>query len=106
MTEFNYINIGEVGRFNPDDYPKMVAELDVMIRDLHPFPVNFRQGIVISYLKDTPQKTEWIDGNPGLVKLMTSRALVTVHTEKLFEACRWNKAFRADLERYIRAKLN
>lgn len=106
MTAINYSDIGEARKFNSDDYPVMVAELATMIKDLHQVPIYFKKDIIVSYLKDHCVKTEWINANPVLVKMITSGVLATSHLEKMFEGCRWNSAFRADLEKYIKAKVN
>lgn len=106
MPEFNYSNIGETGKFNADDYPLMVAELTVMISDLYAIPIYYKKDIVVSYLKDHSIKAEWIAANPALVKIMTSGSLSTSHLEKLFEGCRWNTAFRTQLELYVKQRMN
>ena len=106
MHEFQYENIGEVRKFDADDYPKMVAELTVVLDDLVHIPIYFKRDIIVSYLKDHSIKTEWINANPKLATLMTSGSLATRHLETLFEACRWNKTFRVDFERYIKARVN
>jgi hypothetical protein len=105
MDTFND-NIGEIEKFNPDNYPKMVAELATMLQNINHISVYYKKDIVVSYLKDHSIKTEWISANPNLAELMASGKLSTTHMETLFESCRWNKAFRTDLERYIKEKLN
>lgn len=99
-------DIGEIEKFNPDNYPKMVAELTAMLSSLNPIPVYFKREMIISYLKDHCIKTEWIAANPNLATLMISGRLSTTHLEALFESCRWNKAFRSDFERYVKERLN
>ena len=106
MQVSNYTNIGETEKFNAENYPSMVAELTSMLKDLHQIPIYFKRDIIVSYLKDHCVKTEWIDANPVLVKMMTSGTLITHHLERLFEGCRWNKIFRADFERYVKARIN
>jgi hypothetical protein len=106
MAEINYSNIGDVDKFNAEDYPNMAAELTTMISDLHHIPVYYKKDIVVAYLKDHSVKTEWINANPNLVKLMTSGTLTTGHLEKLFEGCRWNAGFRTQYERYIKQRLS
>jgi len=106
MTEFNYSNVGETGKFNSDDYPTMVAELTLMLKDLHQVPIYFKKDIIISYLKDHSVRTEWIEAKQNLVKILRSGGLATAHLEKKFEGCRWNTPFRTDLERYIKARIN
>jgi hypothetical protein len=105
MSEFNG-NIGEMEKFHPDNYPDMVTELSSILKGISHIPVYYKKDIVISYLKDNSIKTEWIAANPNLAALMTSGTFSTTHTETLFGWCRWNKAFRLELEQYIREKLN
>lgn len=106
MPQLNNINIGEMEKFNPDNYPYMVSELKEIVNTLRDVPIYFKMDIVISFLKDHSIKTEWIEANPALIKILTSGILVTGNLEKLFEGCRWNKTFRLDFERYLKSKLN
>ena len=106
MSDSNYANIGETKSFNADDYPTMVAEMLQVAKDLQQLPIYFRKEIFISFVKDHCIKTEWSDANPTLATKMTSGSLSTAHIEKLFEGARWNKPFRLDLERFIKARLN
>jgi hypothetical protein len=99
-------NIGEIEKFDPNNYPKIVAELTTMLASLKLIPVYFKREMVISYLKDHCMRTEWIAANPNLAALITSGNLATTHLEMLFESCRWNKSFRTDLERYVKEQLN
>lgn len=105
MTTYND-NIGETDKFNPDNYPHMVAEIAGMLKAISHIPVYYKRDIVISYLKDHSIKNEWIAANPDLATLLVSGKVSTTHIEALFECCRWNKAFRFDLEQYLKRKLN
>lgn len=105
MDRQNHYNIGEMQRFSAADFPHISAELSKIVSDLHEFPVYFKKEIVVSYLRDHSIKSEWIEANPRLVKLLTSGVLATGQMEMLFERCRWNKPFRQDYERYIRITL-
>src|SRR4051812_36319177 len=105
MSEFND-NIGEMEKFHPENYPAITAELFSMLNGISHIPVYYKKDIVISYLKDHSIKTEWIAANPDLATLMTSGTFSTTNIENLFGCCKWNKAFRLDLERYLKEKLN
>jgi hypothetical protein len=105
MTAF-HDNIGEIERFNPDNYPKMVHEITTMLATLDPVPVFFKREMILSHLKEQAMKTEWISANPNLAALITSGKLPTAHLEALFQSCRWNKSFRSELERYVKERLN
>jgi hypothetical protein len=106
MSTYSVTDIGEVQKFNPADYPNVVSELTELLKQTGHFPVYFKREIVISYLKDHSLNNNWINANPELAKLITSGAYVTKDIELLFQACRWNKAFRSDLELYIRTRLS
>jgi hypothetical protein len=99
-------NIGEIERFNPDNYPKMVNEVTLMVDQLDPVPASYKKEMVLSYLKEQGMKNEWILANPNLANLIHSGSLPTAQLEALFQSCRWNKTFRSALERYVKDRLN
>jgi len=105
MHSFND-HIGDMEKFNPDNYPTMAAELTVIIKDINYLPIYFKKDIVLSYVRDHCIRSEWSVANPDLSAVMTSGKLSTSNIEKLFDACRWNKTFRQDLERYVKERLN
>ena len=99
-------NIGDLQKFNPNDYPKVVLEITQMLEKIHHIPVYFKRDIIISFLKDHSLKKDWIAANPALTQMFTSGVFVTGNIESLFESCRWNKAFRNDFEAYIKRVVN
>lgn len=92
--------------FHPGNYPGITAELLGILKGITEAPVYFKKDIIISYLRDHSIRSEWINTNPLLVKMMTSGIFVTTQTEKLFDLCRWNKQFRLELEQYIKEQFN
>jgi hypothetical protein len=96
----------ETKSFDPHDYPKMVAEIEQVAKDLLAFPMYFRKEIFISYVKNHSIRTEWINANPSLANKVISGSLSTENIGKLFEGSRWNNSFCLDFERFIRKCLN
>jgi len=105
MNESINDNIGEMNVFKATDYPSLSAEVHQVITDVRHTPVYYKSDIIISFLRDHSMKTEWIEANPVLAKIILSGSLVTKHIESLFDACRWNKPFRTQFERYLKGML-
>jgi hypothetical protein len=92
-------------KFNPANYPKAFYELSVLSQGLEHISIYFKVEIIISYLKDHSLKTDWVEANPALSRMVTSGFFKTSHLESLFESCRNNKAFLKDFEDHISKKL-
>jgi hypothetical protein len=92
-------------KFNPANYPKVFHELSVLNQGILHIAIYFKVEIIISYLKDHSLKTDWIEANPALARMITSGFLKTSHLESLFESCRNHKVFLKDFEDHIRKEL-
>jgi hypothetical protein len=88
-------------KFSPENYPKAFHELSILNQGIAHVAIYFKVEIIISYLKDHSLKTDWVEANPALARLITSGFFNTSHLESLFESCRNNKVFLYDLEEYM-----
>lgn len=88
-------------KFSPENYPKAFHELSVLNQGIAHVAIYFKVEIIISYLKDHSLKTDWVEANPALARLITSGFFKTSHLESLFESYRNNKVFLYDLEEYM-----
>lgn len=102
----DYNNIGETETFNPENYPKIEMELDELLERFCDISGYYKREIIIPYLKKNSVKKELIDAFPAISALLLSGNFKTANLEALFASCRWNKAFRSSLERYIKGRLN
>jgi len=103
LPSFYHIGINE--QFSSANFPNVALELTALNQGISHIPIYFKGEILISFLKDHCLKTDWIDANPALAKLVTSGFLKTSHIEALFESCRRNKPFLSDFEAYMNKQL-
>jgi hypothetical protein len=97
--------IKDYEKFSPVNYPNAMHELAALIQGISQIPVYFKVEIIISFLKDHNLKTNWVEGNPALTRMITSGFFKTAHLESLFESCRHNKVFLNDFEAYIKRQI-
>ena len=102
MFQYSKYNIKEKDSFHPDDYPKVLSELADINRGIAGLPELHKGDIIISFLKDHSLKNIWLNANPALTELFSTRHFVTTHLESLFESCRINNRFTEEFEEYIR----
>src|SRR5688572_4030933 len=105
IMSYNTSTIKDYERFSPANYPNAVYELSALNQGISDIPIYFKVEIIISYLKNHTLKTEWIDANPALARMITSGFFKTSRLESLFESCRNNKVFLTDFEDYISKQL-
>src|SRR5262245_101806 len=92
--------------FRPDDFPKVVSELDALLRFISNMPANYKKEILLSFLKKQSLHDDWITANPDLPLLISSGVFATDHLESLFDACEQNKQFRQEYEGYISSAIS
>lgn len=92
-------------KFDPANYPKAFYELSVLHQGIAHIAIYFKVEIIISYLKSHSLKTDWVEANPALSRMITSGFFKTSNLESLFESCRTNNVFLKDFEDHISKKL-
>jgi hypothetical protein len=102
MFQYRRYNIRNTDQFRPDDFPKIMDELSEINNGIAGLPGVHKGDIIVSFLKDQSIKTDWLNANPALAGLITSRHFETTHLESLFESCRINNQFTEEMEVYIR----
>lgn len=98
--------IEESNYFSALEHPEAFGEIKVMAHQVADIPGNYKPEMLISFLRDHSLKTEWLDGNELLVRLITSGSMKAYQTERLFQQRRASKLFIADLETCIRGQLS
>lgn len=99
------LNINDEGIFSPSAYPQVVEELRVLKEQASIFPSTYKWEIIVSYLKDHCLKNVWIDANPSLTKLMTSRRLATNGLEAFLEVAKKQPVLLHSFEKYLQTFL-
>jgi hypothetical protein len=102
---FIQYSIKDTDRFDELQFPGVVREIAGLHQSVWKIKSAEKTAIIISLLKDHSIKTEWLQANKELARLLTSGALPTSHLESLFGSCKDNPTFRKGLEDYITAKL-
>jgi hypothetical protein len=105
LNNTNSTIIKDNEKFDPANYPRAFQELSVLIQGIAHIAIYFKVEIIISYLKDHSLKTDWVEGNPALSRMITSGFFKTSQLESVFNSCRNNKAFLKDFEDHISKKL-
>jgi hypothetical protein len=65
-------------------------------------PYASRTEILISLLKDHCIESKWVEANPGLTEMISSKVLPLADFEALFESGKDNAAYIRELEEYIK----
>lgn len=98
-------NIKNSDTFDASHYPDVEKEIEELTHTLVNIRSEHKAGIVISLLKDYSIKTEWLERDRELARLVRSSAVETSHLESLFSACKDKPKFLEGLETYLRLKL-
>src|SRR5687768_10865155 len=103
----NNINntIKDYEKFSPSNYPNVIQELSVLSQGISQISNLYKVEIIVSYLKDHCLKTEWMEANPPLTRMITSGYFDTSHVESLFASCHNNTIFLKSLEDFIENQL-
>lgn len=101
----NITIIKDYEKFSAANYPKAMHELTALNQGISHISIYFKVEIILSYLKDHSLKTDWVEANPALARMITCGFFKTSHLESLFESCRKNKVFLNDFEEHIGRQL-
>ena len=101
---YNKYEIGGTEHFNQTLYPQVEEEVSVLVQNIGHIPAKHKSEILISFLKDHSIKTEWLEDNNEVARLITSGFLRTSHIESLFTSCRNNPGFLKEFEQYLNGR--
>lgn len=102
---YSKYNISDTLRFSILDFPKVELELLIMKNAITAVPNDFKDLMIISFIKDHSLKTEWVAANPDLAKLLNSNSFSTTQSHSLFESSKRNTVFSTAFEAHIRDKI-
>ncbi len=100
----NY-TIGENDSFDIQRFPDLEQEIATMSQTVSKFRSLRKPDVVISYLKDHCVSVSWMTDNEELIKMLRSGRVIAKETEAFFTACRSNRQFLTDFERYMSSML-
>jgi hypothetical protein len=106
MFTYKKYTIKDSDSFIAAHYAGMEENLAQMSLMLAKLPSNHRKEMVLSFLKNHSMKTAWVEANPGLAEMITSKELPLGDLEALFESSRNNPSFRHDLEMHVGHQLS
>ena len=106
MHRYRQYNIKNTDKFQPDDYPKVLTELEEINSEIAGLPAIHKGDIIISYLKDHSLNKTWLSANPAVTELLNSGRFVTANLKSLFECCQVNDQFSEAFEEYIRKNIS
>ena len=92
--------------FDEFNYPRLQDDMESIKAGIAHLPADFRNEMIISFVKDKFIKEEWTAINPSLAEKINSKSLAIECLEELFDSCSNNDMFRQELEMYIRKMLN
>lgn len=92
--------------FDESNFPQLQDDLEAIKAGIADMPADFKDELIISFVKNQFIKAEWKEMNPSLVEFVNSKSLAIEYLEELFDSCSENEAFRKELEMYIRKMLN
>ena len=93
--------IKETDQFNPDDFPRLTEDLEIIGIAMASVPSAYNKEMLISFLKDHKIQNDWVNANPRLAEMISSKSLPVKNLEELFDSCSHNPTFRKGLEEYI-----
>jgi hypothetical protein len=92
--------------FDESNFPQLQDDMGAIKAGIAHLPEDFKNELIISFVKNQFIKTEWKERNPSLAEFVNSKSLAIEYLEELFDSCSENEVFRQELERYIRKMLN
>jgi hypothetical protein len=101
---YNKYLVKESDQFMADQFPSIVAELDIMETAMANIPALNNKEMLIAFIRDHSIKLDWMNSNPELYALLISKAIPTVCTEALFDSSANNSVFQKQLEAYIESR--
>jgi hypothetical protein len=98
--------IKDTDRFDPDHFPSLMEDMDTIVIAMDATPTALNAEMLLSFLKSHSIRTEWVNANPQLAEMISSKSLPITGLEALFESCTENRDFRIQLEEHIRERFS
>lgn len=93
--------VKEADHFDPLYFPSITEDLDVIVASMGKSPGSSNSVMLVSFVRDQNLEADWVQANPALAEMITSRSLPVSNLEALFASSRNNPVFRRQLENYI-----
>lgn len=105
MFKYHKYLIKSSDHFEASNFPGVDENLNLIVSELKDKPQNFQIEMLLSFLKGHSINTEYVNSNPQLAALISSKILSFKNLEALFESSQNNPVFRQELELYVKAWL-
>lgn len=93
--------VKDTDRFDPAHFPAITEDLDVIIGSMSQLPALSASTCLLSFARDHCMESGWVNANPGLAEMISSKSLPVSNLEALFASSGKNPAFRRQLEEYV-----
>jgi len=101
MLQYKKYLIKDNDQFDPDFFSFVIEDMKLIREQTDHVLPTFKTEIILSFLKNHSLESEWLNANPELTKLITSRSLPTANIESLFDSCRNKPIFRQQMEAFF-----
>jgi hypothetical protein len=98
--------VKDTDHFDPDHFPELMEDIDTIHVGMDATPTALNAEMLLSFLKSHSIRTEWVNANPQLAEMISSKSLPITGLEALFESCTENRDFRIQLEEHIRERFS
>jgi hypothetical protein len=96
--------IKDTDRFDPDNFPAITEDLDVIIESMEKSPGAQISAMLVSFVKYHHMESDWIEANPVLAEMIRSKSLPVANLEALFASGAQNPSFCRQLEEYMQSR--
>lgn len=100
---YNKYVVKETDDFNLSLFPEISSDIAIIRKEMHKHSHCLDAGILISFVKYHSMRTQWVNTNPGIAKMISSKTLPVENMESLFSSTTNNLLFQKHLEEYIMA---
>jgi hypothetical protein len=93
--------VKDTDRFNPDHFPAITEDLDVIIASMTKSLGLRNSEMLVSFARHHRMEADWVEANPALAEMISSKSLPLTNLEALFASSGKNLSFCQQLEEYV-----
>ena len=93
--------IKDTDQFVPFEFPQIEEDLDTLIGSMATLPSTQNTEMLLSFVKGHHMQSEWVNANPQLAEMISTKSLPVHNLEALFASSSKNLPFHKQLEAYV-----